>query len=872
MSGTTATLGVVAAGTAPLSYQWYLGNSPDTTTPVGGATAANYTTPALVAPASYWVRVSNIVGPANSNTANITIGPAAGAEMVTNGNFGAGSTNWSVFEEPDIIWSVVSGVFQFYRANPTTTPSSQATVFQATGQPVAAGAPMQASFRIGNSSTARKRISVLVIDSNFSDITVCTFWLPPGTPLTLYTMNTHSTKAWTSAAIYFYAATKGQDGGNYLLDDVSLTYQPAISNTRTDCIDPLAPAAPGGVNGPNLLTNGDFATGTLAPWGTFGTITQQIAANVLEFIRPNATPPSGVVLQSTAQAMTANQIMTATFQLGNSSAVRKRVTVLLHDLAFGDLMACTYWVPPGQGLLNYSIKGYATVPWANATLSVYPATTGMETWIRFDNATLFRSPTSAPFGTECVEPVPTPASSWSAAAAIPIPILDQAVTSVGGNLYSFGGVSNGVVVANAYRFDGATWTAMAPLPAALEFPAAVTDGTNIFILGGALTGTGTPQTTLYRYNVGSNTYTPLAPFTTGTWNHAAVYLNGKIYKFAGTGPATASTNVHEIYDVAGNSWAPGATYPLAISFVSAFAHGNFVYAAGGLQTAGSVPSQKAYRYDPLSNTWDDPAIGDLPATRWAAATALHDGVGVLAGGYVGGTATANISTSAVAWHPTSNTWLTLSAMSAERARMTGGVLSGSMHVIGGRSVASPGFNGTSENQKLTLTAAASAAATGSRVVESTANAPSGSGDPSTASALTAPPPAGAPAGGPPAATRRTPGDESGVIGIAATEDGPRTVWQQTFDLRDADDVGLSLESWLVANESTASIEISLDGRTWSAIGVPPPTDEWLMINVDLSPYAGQVVHVRMRFDGVAPRLGRAADIWGIRDVRVTTRR
>ncbi len=90
-------------------------------------------------------------------------------------------------------------------------------------------------------------------------------------------------------------------------------------------------------------------------------------------------------------------------------------------------------------------------------------------------------------------------------------------------------------------------------------------------------------------------------------------------------------------------------------------------------------------------------------------------------------------------------------------------------------------------------------------------------------------------------------------------------------MRDADDVGLSLESWLVANESTASIEVSLDGRTWSAIGVPPPADEWLMINVDLSPYAGQIVHVRLQFEAVRPRPGRAADIWGIRDVRVTRR-
>ncbi len=67
---------------------------------------------------------------------------------------------------------------------------------------------------------------------------------------------------------------------------------------------------------------------------------------------------------------------------------------------------------------------------------------------------------------------------------------------------------------------------------------------------------GVSQTTLNRYNVGTNTYTALAPFTTATWNHAAVYLNGKIYKFAGSNN-TASTNVLEIYDIVSNTWSAG---------------------------------------------------------------------------------------------------------------------------------------------------------------------------------------------------------------------------------------------------------------------------------------------------------------------------
>ncbi len=74
-SGTSATLNVVATGTEPLSYQWYQGDSGDTTTPVG-SNADTYTTPSLTTNTNYWVRVSNSVGNADSNTAVITVSGA----------------------------------------------------------------------------------------------------------------------------------------------------------------------------------------------------------------------------------------------------------------------------------------------------------------------------------------------------------------------------------------------------------------------------------------------------------------------------------------------------------------------------------------------------------------------------------------------------------------------------------------------------------------------------------------------------------------------------------------------------------------------------------------------------------------------------
>lgn len=69
--GTATTLSVTASGPGVLSYQWFQGAAPSTTTPVGSS-AATYTTPSLTATTSYWVRVTNCAG-TNSATAVVTV-------------------------------------------------------------------------------------------------------------------------------------------------------------------------------------------------------------------------------------------------------------------------------------------------------------------------------------------------------------------------------------------------------------------------------------------------------------------------------------------------------------------------------------------------------------------------------------------------------------------------------------------------------------------------------------------------------------------------------------------------------------------------------------------------------------------------------
>ena len=294
--------------------------------------------------------------------------------------------------------------------------------------------------------------------------------------------------------------------------------------------------------------------------------------------------------------------------------------------------------------------------------------------------------TSTPTATPCAS-----VGSWTEQAPYPIAISGNAVSSQGGDVYSFGGIANNTAIANAYKYTPATniWTPIAPLPSPRGWFSAASDGTYIYLLGGVDQNFATTAT-LWRYDPASDTYnTSLPPYTIPTYFHASAYLNGKIYRIAG---AAIGTDFHvEVYDIATNTWSMAANYPFANHSLMAVALDGYIYAGGG-----NASPDKTWRYDPNADTWDDAAVADLPAGRSAAASGAYNGRWLLAGGDVNFA----ISNSAIAWDPATNTWNNLPNMIQARDYLEGATAGQSFYAVAGNS--SPGTP-TNDNQQYTET-------------------------------------------------------------------------------------------------------------------------------------------------------------------------
>ena len=230
--------------------------------------------------------------------------------------------------------------------------------------------------------------------------------------------------------------------------------------------------------------------------------------------------------------------------------------------------------------------------------------------------------------------------SWSTGAPAPLPARAEAAygeTTHGGFLYVIGGGNSGVALSELQRYDPVldVWTPLTSMNTARAGAAAAVIDDGIYVIGGRQS-TGGPcsggpyLTTVEKYDIDTDTWSPVAPLPNQRSDMAAVAHGGKIYVFGGCS-STGVTNEVDMYDPQTNTW----TTTLAIMLTGraslvAGHSGDKIYAMGGT-TDGVSASNVIEVYDIPSGTWST-STATMTAARQEAGVSSHGGRIYVVGG------------------------------------------------------------------------------------------------------------------------------------------------------------------------------------------------------------------------------------------------
>ncbi|HEY2094009.1 MAG TPA: hypothetical protein VGJ81_19210 [Thermoanaerobaculia bacterium] len=226
-SGSPTTLSVVASGTSPIAYQWFLGASGDESTPISGATASTVTvTPTSTA--DYWVEVTNACGIAASYTATVTVLPPCTPPQILTGPV------TQTIEQGDSVQLSVDAI-----GSAPLAYSWFAGDVPDTAQPVGSGSTVILTPSATTSYWVRISNACGVIDSNAAAVTVALSCIPPTVSITSSAITINlgdnvslsATPSGTAPFTFDWYRGAPSDISEPLGDGRSLTFTPTVSST-----------------------------------------------------------------------------------------------------------------------------------------------------------------------------------------------------------------------------------------------------------------------------------------------------------------------------------------------------------------------------------------------------------------------------------------------------------------------------------------------------------------------------------------------------------------------------------------------------------------------------------------------------------------
>ncbi|MGW3635919.1 carboxypeptidase regulatory-like domain-containing protein, partial [Streptomyces sp. NPDC005122] len=278
---------------------------------------------------------------------------------------------------------------------------------------------------------------------------------------------------------------------------------------------------------------------------------------------------------------------------------------------------------------------------------------------------------AAPHGAVPAEAPWTPMADY-----LPGPVVDNAVVSLGGRIYSAFGTSTADFYHGMYAYDptAGTWSRVAGPADGRQKPAMAVLKGKIYATGG-WGSTGAPDGKTEVYDPTADTWTTAAANPRPLAGSGVAVLGDRMYVVGGCATDCGATDVMA-YDPATNAWTRHAGYPEPVSWEACGALYGELYCAGGTGPDGET--RHAYVYDPATDSWSRAA--DLPIDLYASGYTTAQGRLLVSGGVTQNNTM--ITNQGFSYDPAGDTWTPMA--NSNNAVYRGGSACG-FYKIGGMS-------------------------------------------------------------------------------------------------------------------------------------------------------------------------------------------
>ncbi|MFJ5520902.1 carboxypeptidase regulatory-like domain-containing protein [Streptomyces griseoluteus] len=270
-----------------------------------------------------------------------------------------------------------------------------------------------------------------------------------------------------------------------------------------------------------------------------------------------------------------------------------------------------------------------------------------------------------------------PGTDWKRLPDLPAPVMDNAVESHNGTLYSALGSTDGLgPVADLWIYSPSehAWTRGADAPEPRQATAHGIIGDRLYTVGGFAPGEKVSNT-VQVYDTATRTWAKGPDVPEGVFGAGSAVIDGRLYVVGGCTNERCGDTV-QVLDPDSGTWSKAERYPVTTGWAACGAIEGKLYCAGGVHenketTAGFV-------YDPASNHWEP--IADMPVGLASGIHAAANGRLLMSGGAktVGFQKVA--TTEGYAYDPGTDAWSTLP--DAPRAVVRGGGAPG-LYQVGG---------------------------------------------------------------------------------------------------------------------------------------------------------------------------------------------